>query len=125
MLALRSQAPGSPGQAGRDDGLLSPPWKEDARNGCSSWEQHEGVSPRAATQGWRGGGSTKDPLSNSKQATRGRSHVGCSGRPRRSPAGKGHKGPLQQQLARGSSQEEGARRGPQVPPWCQGRQVAH
>lgn len=46
MLALRSQAPGSPGRVGRDDGLRSPPWKEDARNGCSSWEQHERGSLR-------------------------------------------------------------------------------
>lgn len=35
MLALRSQAPGSPGRVGRDDGLQSPPWKEDARNGAA------------------------------------------------------------------------------------------
>ena len=82
----------------------------------------DGVGPR------RLGRSTKDPLSDPKQVsatTRGHSHAGHSGGQWRSPKGKGHKGPLQQQLARGSSRGEGARREPQVLPWHRGRQAAH
>lgn len=97
MLALRSQAPGSPGQAGRDDGLLSPPWKEDARNGCSSWERHERVSPRAASQGRRGTeaagrGEHKGPTEQSQAGVRhGRGPLACGAQRRAAekPSGEG------------------------------------